>query len=141
MGRPVQLRGAVARPDGALADHAESADHAATGAIVAAPTTSLPEEIGGERNWDYRYCWVRDATFTLYALESRATATRPWPGGGGCCGQWRASPSRLQSLYGIAGERRLPELELPWLAATPAAGRCGWATLARDRCSSTSTAR
>lgn len=89
--------------------------HAPTGSFVAAPTTSLPEWIGGSRNWDYRYCWLRDATFTLLALLKA-----------GCVGDaqaWRdwlvravaGDPSQLQIMYGIAGERRLPELELPWL--------------------------
>jgi GH15 family glucan-1,4-alpha-glucosidase len=87
-----------------------------TGGIVAAPTTSLPEGIGGVRNWDYRFCWVRDATFTLYALLSagytdEAKAWRDW--------LLRAAaglPSQLQILFGIAGERRLIEVELDWLS-------------------------
>jgi GH15 family glucan-1,4-alpha-glucosidase len=90
--------------------------HAPTGAIVAAPTTSLPELIGGNRNWDYRYCWLRDATFTLYALQvsgyhDEAGAWRDW-----LLRAIAGSPAQLQPLYGIAGERRLPEMELPWLA-------------------------
>ncbi len=87
-----------------------------TGGIVAAPTTSLPEHIGGVRNWDYRYCWVRDAAFTLWALHvggftSEARAFRDWllRAAGG-------DPPALQVLYGPAGESRLPEFELPWLA-------------------------
>ena len=89
--------------------------HNATGAIVAAPTTSLPEEIGGARNWDYRFCWLRDATFTLYALEKsgyrdEAVAWRRW-----LLRAVAGSPEQMQPLYGIAGERRLPELELDWL--------------------------
>ena len=87
-----------------------------TGGIIAAATTSLPERIGGERNWDYRYCWIRDSTFTLYALltagfRAEANDWREW--------MLRAAaghPSQLQIMYGIAGERRLEELELPWLA-------------------------
>jgi GH15 family glucan-1,4-alpha-glucosidase len=86
-----------------------------TGAIVAAPTTSLPEDIGGERNWDYRYCWIRDATLTLYALlsSSYVEEARAWR-------EWlqRAAagdPQDLQIMYGIAGERWLGERELPWL--------------------------
>lgn len=90
--------------------------YAPTGGIVAAPTTSLPEEIGGVRNWDYRFCWVRDATFTLYALLSagytdEARAWRDW-----LLRAAAGAPSQLQILYGIAGERRLVEVELPWLA-------------------------
>ena len=89
--------------------------YAPTGGIVAAPTTSLPEWIGGVRNWDYRYCWVRDATFTLYALmlagyKEEAGAWRDW-----LLRAVAGDPSRLQILYGVSGERRLPELELGWL--------------------------
>ena len=86
-----------------------------TGGIVAAATTSLPEHIGGVRNWDYRYCWLRDATFTLSALiqcgyTEEARDWRAW--------LLRAVAGRgteLNIMYGLAGERRLPELELPWL--------------------------
>jgi GH15 family glucan-1,4-alpha-glucosidase len=90
--------------------------YAPTGGIVAAPTTSLPEEIGGVRNWDYRYCWLRDATFTLQALlaaghESEAAAWRDW-----LLRAAAGSPAQLQIMYGPAGERDLPERELPWLA-------------------------
>jgi GH15 family glucan-1,4-alpha-glucosidase len=89
--------------------------HAATGSFVAAATTSLPEWIGGGRNWDYRYCWLRDATFTLLALVKAGCVddARRWR-------DWlvravAGDPSQLQIMYGVAGERRLPELELPWL--------------------------
>jgi GH15 family glucan-1,4-alpha-glucosidase len=86
-----------------------------TGGIVAAPTTSLPEQIGGPRNWDYRYCWLRDATFTLLALmnagySDEARAWRDW--------LFRAvagSPDQIQIMYGLGGERRLTEFEVPWL--------------------------
>src|SRR3546814_8325087 len=89
--------------------------HRQTGGIVAAGTTSLPEQPGGSRNWDYRLCWLRDSTFTLYALI-----------GGGFLGEaqaWRewllravaGDPADLQIMYGIAGERRLVEYEVPWL--------------------------
>jgi GH15 family glucan-1,4-alpha-glucosidase len=86
-----------------------------TGGIVAAPTTSLPEKLGGERNWDYRYCWVRDATFSLYALMSggyrtEAIAWRDW-----LLRAVAGHPEQLQIMYGPAGERRLTETELPWL--------------------------
>ncbi|HEV2976647.1 MAG TPA: glycoside hydrolase family 15 protein [Casimicrobiaceae bacterium] len=89
--------------------------YAPTGGIVAALTTSLPERIGGVRNWDYRFCWPRDATYTLYALLlagylDEARAWREW--------LLRAAagrPQDLQTVYGLAGERQLAELELPWL--------------------------
>ncbi len=86
-----------------------------TGAIVAAPTTSLPERFGGVRNWDYRYCWLRDATFTLLALMNagyvrEAKAWRDW-----LIRAAAGRPEQIRIMYGIAGERRLPELELPWL--------------------------
>ncbi len=89
--------------------------YAPTGGVVAAPTTSLPEQLGGVRNWDYRYCWLRDATFTLYALMTggyteEARAWREW-----LINAVAGSPSKLQIMYGLAGERRLTELELPWL--------------------------
>jgi GH15 family glucan-1,4-alpha-glucosidase len=87
-----------------------------TGGIVAAPTTSLPEWIGGVRNWDYRYCWLRDATLTLLALlhadyEEEAKAWRTW-----LVRAVAGDPADIQVMYGVAGERRLTELELPWLA-------------------------
>src|SRR5262245_51245544 len=87
----------------------------ATGGIVAAPTTSLPEWPGGVRNWDYRYCWLRDATFTLYALSlagyhDEALAWRDW-----LLRSVAGDVSKLQIMYGIGGERRLPEFEVGWL--------------------------
>ncbi|GAA5067438.1 GH15 family glucan-1,4-alpha-glucosidase [Thermocatellispora tengchongensis] len=89
--------------------------YAPTGGIVAAPTTSLPEDLGGVRNWDYRYCWLRDATMTLDALigSGYLEEARDWR-------RWllRAIAGRaqdLQIMYGVAGERRLPEMELEWL--------------------------
>lgn len=88
---------------------------APTGGIVAAPTTSLPEWIGGVRNWDYRYCWLRDATFTLFALitagyRDEAAAWRDW-----LLRSIAGDPSQLQIMYGIGGERRLTEYEIDWL--------------------------
>ena len=89
--------------------------YAHTGGIVAAPTTSLPEHIGGPRNWDYRYCWLRDATLTLLALMNagyleEAHAWNEW-----LLRAAAGNPSQLQIMYGIAGERRLSEWEVPWL--------------------------
>jgi GH15 family glucan-1,4-alpha-glucosidase len=90
--------------------------YAPTGGIVAAPTTSLPEQLGGVRNWDYRFCWVRDATLTLYALleagyTAEAAAWRDW-----LLRAVAGEPSKLQIMYGCAGERRLTECELDHLA-------------------------
>jgi carbohydrate kinase (thermoresistant glucokinase family) len=89
--------------------------YAETGGIVAAPTTSLPEQLGGERNWDYRYCWLRDATLTLMALMSagyieEAQAWRAW-----LQRSVAGSPSQIQIMYGLSGERQLIEWEVPWL--------------------------
>jgi len=86
-----------------------------TGGIVAASTTSLPEKIGGVRNWDYRYCWLRDATFTLYSLmlggyDEEARSWRDW-----LLRAVAGTPSAMQIMYGAAGERRLTEMELNWL--------------------------
>jgi GH15 family glucan-1,4-alpha-glucosidase len=86
-----------------------------TAGIVAAPTTSLPESLGGSRNWDYRYCWLRDSTFTLYAflLCGYADEAKKWR-------EWllraiAGRPQDMQIMYGLAGERDLPEFEVPWL--------------------------
>jgi GH15 family glucan-1,4-alpha-glucosidase len=89
--------------------------YAPTGGIVAAPTTSLPEHPGGTRNWDYRYCWLRDATMSLLSLmnagyRAEAAAWRDW-----LVRAVAGSPSQLQIMYGLAGERRLDEWEVDWL--------------------------
>lgn len=86
-----------------------------TGGIIAAPTTSLPEALGGNRNWDYRHCWLRDSALTLYALlnagyREEAEAWRQW-----LLRAVAGHPDQLQIMYGIAGGRWLPELDIPWL--------------------------
>ena len=90
--------------------------YAPTGGILAAPTTSLPESLGGPRNWDYRFCWLRDSTFTLYALlisgyMDEARAWREW-----LLRAIAGHPQDTQIMYGVAGERMLTELEIPWLS-------------------------
>jgi GH15 family glucan-1,4-alpha-glucosidase len=95
--------------------------YAPTGGIVAAPTTSLPEQPGGVRNWDYRYCWLRDATFTLMALgdagyAEEAQAWRDW-----LLRAVAGTPEQMQIMYGVGGERRLPEWEVDWLPGFGAA--------------------
>jgi GH15 family glucan-1,4-alpha-glucosidase len=90
--------------------------YAPTGGIVAAVTTSLPERLGGTRNWDYRFCWLRDATFTLLAFmhlgyNDEAQAWRDW-----LVRAVAGSPGQIQIMYGVGGERWLPELNLPWLS-------------------------
>jgi GH15 family glucan-1,4-alpha-glucosidase len=87
-----------------------------TGGVVAAPTTSLPEQLGGFRNWDYRFCWLRDATLTLYALliggyHDEARRWRDW-----LLRAVAGEPAKLQIMYGLAGERWLPEWEVEWLS-------------------------
>src|SRR4029079_4259561 len=86
-----------------------------TGGIVAAVTTSLPEKIGGSRNWDYRYCWLRDATFTLLAFlnagyTEEATVWQHW-----LMRVIAGAPEQLQTMYNVLGDKRLNEVELPHL--------------------------
>ena len=96
-----------------------------TGGIVAAPTTSLPEWIGGVRNWDYRFCWLRDATLTLLAFMNagyfeEAAAWREW-----LLRAVAGRPEQAQIMYGIAGERRLVEWEVPWLSGLSQISKSG----------------
>ena len=105
----------MARGHHALAYCFKGLTYAPTGGIVAAPTTSLPEEIGGVRNWDYRYCWLRDATFTLVALSQggyhdEAKSWREW-----LLRAIAGTPAQMQIIYGVRGERRINEFEIPWL--------------------------
>ena len=104
-----------------------------TGGIVAAATTSLPEEIGGVRNWDYRYCWLRDATYTLQALlaagfRREAGAWRDW-----LVRSIAGQPETLQILYSVDGARRLPEVDLPWLAGYEASSPVRTGNAASDQ--------
>ena len=87
-----------------------------TGGIVAAATTSLPEKLGGERNWDYRFCWLRDATFTLLALIHAGYRDEAQAWGAWLRRTVAGTPSQVQTLYGLAGERWIMEWEVPWLA-------------------------
>ncbi len=114
---------AKGQDDGPYRDHIarslitlKALTYAPTGGMVAAVTTSLPEVLGGKRNWDYRYCWLRDSTFTLYAMLhggylDEARAFRDW-----LLRAVAGDPGKVQICYGLAGERRLPETELDWLS-------------------------
>ena len=120
--------------------------YAPTGGMVAAATTSLPERLRGVRNWDYRYCWLRDATFLLLAFMQlgyydEARAWRDW-----LIRAVAGSPQQVQIMYGVGGERWLPELNVPWLRgygeflagadwkcrARAATAGCFWRILRRD---------
>jgi GH15 family glucan-1,4-alpha-glucosidase len=104
-----------------------------TGGIIAAPTTSLPEQIGGVRNWDYRYCWLRDATFTLFALMNagfidEARAWRNW-----LLRAVAGDPAKAQILYGVGGQRRILEYELGWLPGYENSGPVRLGNAAHDQ--------
>jgi GH15 family glucan-1,4-alpha-glucosidase len=86
-----------------------------TGAIIAAPTTSLPEDLGGERNWDYRYTWLRDSVLTLNALLAGGYTDEALAFSDAVFRATAGQPQQAQIMYGIAGERRLEEYELDWL--------------------------
>ena len=96
--------------------------YAATGGIVAAPTTSLPEQLGGQRNWDYRYCWLRHATFTLLALMSAGYLEEAQAWWAWLQRSVAGSPEQIQIVYGLSGERQLIEWEVPWLPGYRGAG-------------------
>ena len=87
-----------------------------TGGIVAALTTSLPEQIGGPRNWDYRYCWLRDATLTLQAMLAAGYVDEARPGGTGCCARSPATRPTCRSCTASTAPAGCPRYELPWLA-------------------------
>ncbi len=114
--------------------------YAPTGGIVAAATTSLPEFLGGVRNWDYRYCWIRDTALSLDTLMAggyvdEATSWRDW-----VMRAVAGDPEDIQIMYGLGGERRLDEYELPHLKGYEDPRRCGSATRRRGSSSSTCTA-
>jgi GH15 family glucan-1,4-alpha-glucosidase len=111
-----------------------------SGAVVAAGTTSLPEQIGGVRNWDYRYTWLRDASFTLNLLSQLGCTREARRWARWMCATTAAHGLPLRVLYGVGGETRFPEDELEELEATKAPARSGSATPPSTSTSSTATA-
>ena len=115
MGKRLPEQGTARREHYSFADHVEGSDLCADGRYRRRADTSLPEQLGGPRNWDYRFCWLRDATLTLLALMNRgyydeARAWRDW-----LLRAAAGSPAQTQIMYGVAGERWLAEREVPWL--------------------------
>jgi GH15 family glucan-1,4-alpha-glucosidase len=115
--------------------------YAPHGGIIAAPTTSLPEQIGGTRNWDYRFCWLRDATLTLLSLMNagyydEARAWRDW-----LLRAAAGSPEQIQIMYGVTGKRWLAEREVPCSMVTRTRNRCALAMPPRINSNSMSTAK
>ena len=125
----------------ALAAHLEEPQsYEPTGGIVAAVTTSLPEKIGGTRNWDYRYCWLRDATFTLLAFlnagyTEEANVWQHW-----LIRVIAGAPEQLQTMYSVMGDKRLDELELPHLPGYENSRPVRIGNAAASNCSSISMA-
>jgi len=111
------------------------------GAIVAAPTTSLPEDLGGERNWDYRYTWLRDSVLTLNALLAGGYTDEALAFGDAVFRATAGQPEQAQIMYGIAGERRLEEYELDWLPGYEGSRPVRVGNAAAGQFSSTCTAR